>query len=67
MANRYMKKFENHLPSGKFKSKPQGVTTIRQLERLKLTRQETMIVGEDVEIGDLAYIFGGNASWHSHS
>ena len=42
-------------------------TTLRQLEWKKLTRQETTIVGEDVEKGDPSYIVDGNASWYSHS
>ena len=34
---------------------------------LKLTRQETTNVVEDVEKGELSYTVGGNANSYSHS
>ena len=67
IANGHMKKCSTLLPSGKYKSKLQRDTTLHQLEWLKLTRQETTNVGEDVEKGELSYTVGGIASWCSHS
>ena len=55
------------LSSGKYKSKSQYDTTLHQLEWLKLTRQETTNVSEDVEKGEHSYTPGRNASWYSHS
>ena len=53
--------------SGKYKSKPQGDTTSRQSEWLKLTSQERTDAGEDAEKEEPSYTVGGNASWCNHS
>ena len=50
----------------KYKSKPQGNTTLHQSEWLTLT-QATTDIGEDAEKEDLLCTTGGNANWCSHS
>ena len=52
MANKTWENAPHHLPSGKYKSKPQWDTTSRQWEWGKLTRRETTNVGEDVKKGE---------------
>ena len=49
---------QHHSSSGKYKSKPQSHPS----EWLKLTTQETIGVGEDVEKGEPYYIVGGNTN-----
>ena len=61
------KNAQHHWASGKCKWKLQRDTTSYSSEWLKLTTQETIDVGKDVEKGELSYRTGGNASWCSHS
>ena len=61
MANRHMKKCSKSLAI-----RANRDTILRQLEWQKLTRQETINVGKDVEKGDPSFIVGGNASSYSH-
>ena len=53
--------------SGKYKSKPQLVTTSHQSEWLTLTTQAIVDVGKDVEKEELFCTAGGNTNWWSHS
>ena len=61
-----MRKCSQSLAIREIQIKPHYDITLLQLEWQKLTRQETTIVGEDVEKGDPSSIVGGNASWCSH-
>ena len=61
MAHKHMENALHHLPSGKYKSKPQWDTTSHQGEWWKLTGQETtnVVCGEDVEKGEPSCTVGG--------
>ena len=66
-ANRQQKNAQDHLASGKYRSKPQCDTTAHQSGWLKSTGQKMTDVGEDAEKGESSHTVGGNASWCSHS
>ena len=68
MANRHMKKmFKIISHQGSTHQNHSEIPPEHQLERQKLTKQETTNVGEDVEKGDPSYTVGGNTNWCSHS
>ena len=56
-----LKNAQHHSSTGKYETKLEWDFTSYQSEWLKLTRQETIGVGEDVEKGEPSYIVGGNA------
>lgn len=65
MAKKYMKRFQHHSPSGKYKLKPQDITSCLS-DRLKIKNSDNTNADKDMEKPEHSHTAGRNVKQYRY-